>query len=168
MAQESTFVHLAAGGYVDSAVTIFLLSLFYSVFCFCQKDRAVKEVITVATRLLLLQLTYMLFIFRTGGTAGAVLTCPLEVIKTRLQSSIASKQYKKPSSTGSSNFDRSGGIINKGPHTRYIRGGLTDNVITLAKTSPNQLKVAHLCTQGSAASQHVMPTTLWRCFRLYL
>ena len=28
--------------------------------------------------------------FSAGGTAGAVLTCPLEVVKTRLQSSVAS------------------------------------------------------------------------------
>lgn len=27
--------------------------------------------------------------FRAGGTAGAILTCPLEVVKTRLQSSVA-------------------------------------------------------------------------------
>ena len=30
-----------------------------------------------------------LFSFRAGGTVGAVLTCPLEVVKTRLQSSVA-------------------------------------------------------------------------------
>lgn len=35
--------------------------------------------------------------FSAGGTAGAVLTCPLEVVKTRLQSSVASF---KPSTNG--------------------------------------------------------------------
>lgn len=30
--------------------------------------------------------------FRIGGTVGAVLTCPLEVVKTRLQSSCATFQ----------------------------------------------------------------------------
>ena len=32
------------------------------------------------------------FFFRVGGTVGAVLTCPLEVVKTRLQSSVATFQ----------------------------------------------------------------------------
>ena len=31
-----------------------------------------------------------MFAFRTAGTTGAVLTCPLEVVKTRLQSSVTS------------------------------------------------------------------------------
>ena len=43
-------------------------------------------------------------VFRAGGTAGAVITCPLEVVKTRLQSSVATfsqnqstaKQHEKP------------------------------------------------------------------------
>ena len=34
--------------------------------------------------------------FRLGGTAGAVLTCPLEVVKTRLQSSVA--KFDNPTS----------------------------------------------------------------------
>ena len=32
------------------------------------------------------------FLCRIGGTVGAVLTCPLEVVKTRLQSSVATFQ----------------------------------------------------------------------------
>ena len=30
---------------------------------------------------------FQLFYFSVGGTAGAIVTCPLEVVKTRLQSS---------------------------------------------------------------------------------
>lgn len=32
---------------------------------------------------------FRLFTFRTAGTVGAIVTCPLEVVKTRLQSSTA-------------------------------------------------------------------------------
>lgn len=40
-------------------------------------------------------ITFVLFpMSRAGGTAGAVITCPLEVVKTRLQSSVASFNNK--------------------------------------------------------------------------
>ena len=35
-----------------------------------------------------MQTNLPMFYFRAGGTAGAIVTCPLEVIKTRLQSSV--------------------------------------------------------------------------------
>ena len=34
-------------------------------------------------------ITPLLFCFSVGGTVGAIATCPLEVVKTRLQSSMA-------------------------------------------------------------------------------
>lgn len=43
---------------------------------------------TPLTSVYLRRLIYLLFVgYRVGGTVGAVVTCPLEVIKTRLQSS---------------------------------------------------------------------------------
>ena len=38
---------------------------------------------------IMILMTFIEFhIYRAGGTAGAVVTCPLEVVKTRLQSSV--------------------------------------------------------------------------------
>lgn len=52
----------------------------------------------------------ILFFFRVAGTTGAVLTCPLEVVKTRLQSSNAFLPYpsnKYPRSTDLSGIQSS-------------------------------------------------------------
>ena len=47
---------------------------------------------TRTQRCVLVLISFGFLIYRIGGTVGAVLTCPLEVVKTRLQSSCASFQ----------------------------------------------------------------------------
>ncbi len=44
-------------------------------------------------------LIMLYFPYRTGGTVGALITCPLEVVKTRLQSSTS--KVKLAEATGS-------------------------------------------------------------------
>lgn len=79
---------------------------------------------------------------RIGGTVGAVLTCPLEVVKTRLQSSVATFQpvylQTVPANVG---------LITSGPHGINCRA-ITHGVHTVTASAQginaeHALQIAH-------------------------
>jgi len=82
-------------------------------------------------------------IFRIGGTVGAVLTCPLEVVKTRLQSSVATFQplYLQ---TVPSNIH----LISSGPHS--LKCGVHTAVTASSQTinAEGALQLAHSRSVG--------------------
>lgn len=59
------------------------------------------------------------FVFRFAGTAGAILTCPLEVLKTRLQSS-SSTFYPMPMSDAANKLNSNGSRLKRSSQTRDI------------------------------------------------
>lgn len=62
----------------------------------------------------MLKFIFKTFFFRVGGTTGAILTCPLEVVKTRLQSSNSGFETRIPNNgTGSAKTSSGKSLINK-------------------------------------------------------
>nr|XP_009669766.1 PREDICTED: solute carrier family 25 member 33 isoform X2 [Struthio camelus australis] len=99
---------------------------------------------------------------RCGGTVGAIFTCPLEVIKTRLQSSklafravyyphvqlgtISGEGMVRPTSVSPGLFRVLKSILEKeGP--RSLFRGLGPNLVGVAPSS----NIVHVCSAGSAA-----------------
>lgn len=74
-----------------------IFCLYHSRDCYNSHSHVIKEawsVLVLSTQLILftfllcpLHLFHLSLFARCGGTVGAILTCPLEVVKTRLQSS---------------------------------------------------------------------------------
>lgn len=62
---------------------------------------------------------YFYFVYRFAGTVGAILTCPLEVVKTRLQSS-SSTFYPQPMPDVANKLNPNGLRFKKSTQTREI------------------------------------------------
>lgn len=112
-----------------------------------------------------------------GGTVGAIVTCPLEVVKTRLQSSVATFEYR--SSTPSSSVTASASTHQLHKHL-YVSSSATSSVRqrtikTLATSSSSNLNLRHEPHSVSVnighhsclsnAAQHSPKIGIWKCIR---
>lgn len=116
-----------------------------------------------------------LFAGGIAGTAGAVVTCPLEVVKTRLQSSSASFIHSIPPRIASSATDDRGKLIGQNEHHHQLRTSINSNASdhhhnhSRQRVCPSSLlsrrRPSILAIPQCGLSTSVHSISIWQCLK---